>query len=634
MNIFSKSFCLLILVCLPTIIIAGEKNPIEQVSKERIVHFPKNRSLGQLKIKDAVIKRKIRSFHYWISEGYTRWELLGEATGDVVIPKGKLLALDVSQSGWRDLSALLKLQPDDLYMLSIPGPYPSGPMPGDSIMSHIAYLTGLKELKLGKTRITVRGWKLIRSLTSLELLSVGRGITDAGLAEIAHLSSLKALYLRDHNLSNTGLAHLAQITSLEELELSGGRINDAALSHLTKLPSLEYLLLTGENFTDNGMVHLKNVPSLRTLHFGHMTQLTDKALVHLCQIPNLERLNLHWNENITDSGVAHLAKLSSLKMLDVGHARVTNEGSGYLSGIRSLEYLDINARRLNDTGLQHLSELNNLKYLKVSRPHYGNPNMDKDYYTDKSVMSLSKLNQLEELTVGSVGLTDKSMPYIAKLKNLRSLNLFGCSITNRGLAELRTLKSLKKLSVSYGDVTVSGLTQLSALPNLTNLKVGSFRRDISVLDLDGFAKLENLSLGFNRRSGDSFIDADLISLGKLKSIKWLQINPHNFTDAGLIYISGLTKLERLGIGGSKFTDNGLKHLAGLTKLNHLTINDGYITDEGLYQLENLKALRYLNITSRKRISAAARHRLRQKLPNLSNLRVQLKGNSPARVRKR
>jgi len=325
-------------------------------------------------VQDAGTERHIESFHYWITED-NKWELLGEATGDVIVPAGKRLALFVSQNGWKNLSPLSKLRPDDLYMLNIPGPYPSGPMPDDRCMPHIAHLRGLKILKLGNTNISAGGLKLLGNLSSLEQLSFSKGLTDAGLAEVARLPSLKALYLKEHRLTNASLAHLAQLSSLEELELTIGPLNDAALVHLAKLPSLQYLVLWDDNFTDAGMAHLKNVPSLRILHFGGLTQLTDKALIYLSEIPRLERLNLHWNGNITDAGIVHLTKLRSLKMLDISHSQVTNEGLAHLAKIKSLEYLKLPAARvtskgtdypITDKGLAHIAQLERLRYLKVS----------------------------------------------------------------------------------------------------------------------------------------------------------------------------------------------------------------------------------------------------------------------------
>ncbi len=626
------------MACLPAVAIAGTKNLTDRVSKERIIHFPADRSLGQLMVQDAGTKRQIESFYYWITNEYTEWQLLGKATGDVIVPAGKRLALSVSQSGWKDLSPLSKLGPDDLYMLSIYGPYSRGRKPDNRCMPHIAHLRGLKVLKLENTSISAGGLKLLGNLGSLERLSFSKRLTDAGLAEVARLPSLKGLILKENRLTNVGLAHLAQLTSLKELVLDGERMNNAALAHLARLPSLRYLYLHGENFTDTGMTQLKNIPSLRILHFGHLTQLTDAALVHLSEIPGLERLSFHWNGNITDAGIVHLKKLRSLKMLDISHSQVTDEGLAHLAKIKSLEYLDLPSARvtskgtdypITDKGLAHLVQLERLWHLKVGTRSSGNP------VTDEGLRFISRLLLLEELSIGGRSISNSGMEHITKLTNLKDLMLFGCpNLGNAGLEILTEIKSLKKLSVNYTNVTVSGLTRLNALPNLTNLYAHDIRRGNSVLDVSGLTKLEKLSLSFKSRSTDSFTDVDLMCLAKLKSLESLLIYPNNFTDAGMAHIAELTELERLRIGGPDLTDDALRYLAGLPRLNSLTISDGNITDEGLRQLETLEALRYLNITSRHRFSAAAIRRLRQNLPNLRTFRTQLKDTSPRRTNRR
>ena len=224
------------------------------------------------------------------------------------------------------------------------------------------------------------------------------------------------------------------------------------------------------------------------------------------------------------------------------------------------------------------------------------------------------------------------MSHIAGLTNLRYLSIFGCPIADTGCAKLLVLKSLDTLNLRYTEMTIAGLSQLSALPNLTDLSVHDIKPGRVGLDLSGLTNLKKLSLWIDRSS--FLTDADLVSLANLKKLEWLQVGPRRFSDKGLVHIAGLTEMERLGVGGPNLTDECLRHLANMSKLDHFSIDDGNITDQGLIHLHNHDRLGFLSITSRKRISASAKRRLRENLLDLSTFRVQLKKDSPRKETRR
>jgi Leucine-rich repeat (LRR) protein len=595
------------------------------IAKERVVHFPMDRSLGNLLIQDESVVRQFQSFFYWKEDG-TQWKSFGPAKGDVNVPEGKQLTLVVGKDGLRDLSPLSNLHPDDLYKLTIYGLPPPAPKPGDKIMPHIAHLTGLKVLELEDTAISIKGFRLLYDLKALEHLSLSKQLTDEGLAEISQLKSLKGLCIRESHLTNAGLAHLASLTSLEELALGQGRMTNAGLSHLAKLPSLQCLMLAGKNFTDDGMVHLKDIPSLRILHLGFLSHLKDAALVHLSNIPNLESLELHWVEAITDDGVAHLTKLPSLKQLDIRHSKVTDKGVAQLSQIKSLEYLVLPDKGITDVGLAHVSRLEKLKYFWLTSARYAGPNtLNKDAITDKGVAEIAKCKLLKELTIGSIGITDAGLDDIARLSNLKVLSLLGCpNVTNKGLAKLTALKSLRNLSVNDADITIGGLSCLNQLPNLVTLRLDDVRQDDSGLDRSRLTKLEDLSLYTKTRRVDKhkqqivrepLHDYDLACLAKLTQLTTLQVSHGGITDNGLKHLSGLTNLGRLWVGGEKITDKGLLHLTNMSKLSSLGLT-GNFTDEALVYLERLPTLTTLDIMEGANFSPEAVERFRRNMPEL------------------
>jgi hypothetical protein len=626
----------------------AEQQKIQNIQDNtRIVHFPTDRSLGSLSIQDARGVRELAYWFHWTDTGEPALEYLCEAQGDVRVPAGKRLYLTVNGTTSRNLSALSKLGPDDVYGITLLA-LPRDPVePGDECMPHIAHLTGLKSLSAA--HITDKGLEFISNFKSLEYLHFRNRVTDRGMAYVSELPLLRGLYIEamDSRITDAGLQHLSKATSLEELALWGERMGDAGLIYLRGLPRLKYLFLRGPHFTDAGCVHLKDIPSLKMLSYHEgVARITDAGLVHIADIPNLESLCLHGMKNITDDGIAHLSKMRSLKKLEIGSSQVTDRGLGYLSQIKTLEHLDLpqEQKGITDTGLTHLAQLPNLRCLNISRMHFNDPKMNKEYYTDKGLAELAKCCNLEELSIGSIGITDAGMEHIAKLTNLKRLNLFGCdNVTDKGLAKLTGLKSLQSLFVAHVGMTVQGLNRLNSLSNLTILHMYDLRRAGAVLDLSGLTNIEDLMLGFAPRSGEVFTDADLVCLANLKRLKNLQIGPRDFTDKGMSYLAGLTNMERLLIGGSSLTDKGLESLTGMKKLYLLTISGsfdeskmafgsgGRITDQGLRHLEGFKQLQNLEINSDTAFSASAIRHLEDALPNLYSLRIN-DGSTPARNR--
>ncbi|MFC1676540.1 redoxin domain-containing protein [Planctomycetota bacterium] len=626
-----------ILVTMLFFAVAATICPAKAADKARVLHFPKDRSIGMLKIQGADTVRRIEDFYHSIGKTdwwNSDWEYLGEAMGDVTIPKGKRLALFVSKAAWRDLSPLSKLDPNDLYMLRLPGSMSESIKPDDRCMQHIAGLTGLKVLVLHWTNIGSKGLQHLKNFKKLERLYLPDRTTNKGLSYIAELPSLKGLYFKGNRVTNVGLKYLAKLSSLEELELGGSQhISDAGLIHLANLPKLRYLLLFGDKFTNQGLTYLKDIPNLRTLLIGTITQMTDDGMAHVANLSKLERLGFNpmSQQGITDAGLTHLKKRRSLKKLDLSNAHITDAGLAHLSEIKSLEHLDlpwgfVNEKgsmtyTITDKGLPYIGQLTKLKHLKFGATGEGGP------ISDTGLSYLTQLHSLEELTISGKNITDAGMSHISKLTNLKDLSLFGCpQVTNEGLTKLTALKSLRKLNLYETKVTISGLSQLNVLSELVLLDAKSIEQDNSVLNISGLTKLEclTINLNFYRKDGDlahdPIRDEDLACLKKLKNLKFLHISQTKYsmiTDTGIAPLRDLINMANLAIGSPYLTDKSLSCLANMKTLNYLTIS-GNFTDEGLGYLEELKALQHLKIYSANNFSPAALKQLKDNLPNLSS----------------
>ena len=602
----------------------------EQAASERVVRFPRTKSIGNLYVVDADKKRKIEDFH-WHIDGI-EWRYFGQAVGDVSIPPGKRLCLVLNKNAARNLSVLSDLNPDDLYKLEFPELYTTltGPgiynQVGDSSMRHLARLTGLRELEMESTRVTSKSMRFIGKMKSLERLWTSSRTTDAALAHIAELPSLKALYLTADYCTNAGLRHLEKLTSLEEMQFfmspkrnHQARVDDDGLIHLTKLDSLTHLWLRG-NFTGDGLVYLKEMDSLKLLMVAPWIA-TDAGLDHIGDIPGLEVLSLSHSKNITDRGLAHLTRLKTLKKLNLGSTPITDNGLVHLKEIKSLEQVDLPASTDTDRGLALLSELPGIRRLEVGMQTHSR-------ITDKGLEHAAKHAELESLEISGQGITIEGMDHIAGMTTLKNLHLFSVGpyrhrqMTDEWLSKLTALRSLERLELPRnGTFTLSAISRLNNLRSLKTLRVYGIIQDGSVLDLSELTELTTLTL--KMAEGHTLRDEDLASFSNLKRLESLRVGEPWSTsaigDAGIAHLADMQSLERLFVGGRNITDEGLTHLRKL-RVDYLRVA-GDINDAGLRHLEANKHFQSIYIRTTGAISPSARERLRRKLDN-SRLKVE------------
>jgi Leucine-rich repeat (LRR) protein len=560
---------------------------------------------------DADIQETRYDFHFWYGQPEYK-----EAKGNVVVPPGKEAALFLYKDSFRDLSPLLELKPDDLFMLCPMSTFHEHSF-SQREMEHIAHLTGLRVFTIRSLGNSSENMKPITKLQSLEKLILPHGTTNRGLSYVSHIKSLKILIFARNKVTNAGIKrYIPKLTNLEYLALYGGIMNDDCLQCLADLPSLRELSLNSGNFTDAGLPHVKKCSSLRILDLNFLP-ITDEGLRHLSALTGLEKLTLH-DTKITDQGLAYLKSMSSLKDLNIGKInnmvdgkpQITDAGMVHIAELKELEHLRIPG--ITDKGMAHIAKLKNLKHLEGGGS------------TDAALEHISKLQSLEYLSTGSSGYTDAGMSHLAKLTNLKDLRLSAESITNEGLAKLKSLKSLERLTLTKCEkVTISGLSGLNALNNLTalNLRRGIIQDD-SGLDISGLTGLEDLRLNV----GAPLCDNDLACLKKLKNLRLLRIGRkggHSFTDAGIAHLKDLPNIRELSCHSPYLTDKSLSYLANMKTLNYLTII-GNFTDEGLGHLEGLKSLRSLSIIAENDFSPVALARLRKELSNLQTLRVETK----------
>ncbi len=519
-------------------------------SKERVVHFPKNRSIGRL----YLVEKRLPKDCLWHEVLVWEREWLGEAQGDVRVPADKMLRLDVGKNAWKGGRPFAGLKADDIQILN----FFQYPHAGDSVLKDVARLTGLEVLFLGLGRYTRRG-----------------------VEHLTNLKHLKALQLPS-NIRAEALSFLEQFSSLEYLCLSGPDLTDAKLAAIRRLTWLTQLSIGGRSHIGPGLAHLDDFKSLRFLGLtATRNEHIDKHLAHIANLTELEKLNLR-DTLVGDAGLAHLRKMSKLKKLDLfsnpNTGRITDAGMVYLKDLKSLEELSLPSG-ITDAGVAYLVGLDSLK----------NINLWGHSLTDKGTAALARMKSLEDLDISSRHVTDAGMVKLSACHCLESLTLSRCQITNAGLARLAKLKTLTKLSLRRTQVTGSGLTVLKELPLLTELNIHYIDfGEAGMAHLTGLKSLERLWI---YAPEGKITDDDLADLSRVTSLKNLQITVHDssqslITDQGLAHLANLKALESLNIHScQKVTDAGLRHFEGLASLKRLRLDFSRITKAGIARLK-------------------------------------------------
>jgi len=307
---------------------------LEQRRPARVLRFAGTRSIGVVEARHAG------------SSG--PWRSLGPAQGDVKVPPGKDVRLEIEDDPDGDdpgLSTLRALASDDLFEV-----FAESARIDDEALEDFAGLTGLSRLTVKCSAPACSGLLARPQLMSGRKVSDrpwdGYGITGAGLRHLAGLRALRHLDLTLASIGNDGLPWLGRLEDLESLDLSMNRLNEESLPHLAPLRNLRALNLSVTYVSVLGLKHLVGFPRLETLlmaktiFLGHEdTELLARFpslrtldvahcmvdIGHLLGCQGLERLNVSGNP-LGDEDLLDLASLPRLRLLVLGHTKVTEAG--------------------------------------------------------------------------------------------------------------------------------------------------------------------------------------------------------------------------------------------------------------------------------------------------------------------
>src|SRR5262249_20807984 len=136
-------------------------------------------------------------------------------------------------------------------------------------------------------------WAALGKLAHVEALDLvsyqGEGEVGDGLTHVAAMSGLKELNLEDANVGDEQVSALAALTGLEVLDLSRTRVTAAGLTFLPSLPQLREVSVRQVDATDATVEALAGLP-LTSLDIGD-TKVED-PIACVLRFPRLRKVGL------------------------------------------------------------------------------------------------------------------------------------------------------------------------------------------------------------------------------------------------------------------------------------------------------------------------------------------------------
>ncbi len=263
----------------------------------------------------------------------------------------------------------------------------------DAGVAYLARTFELKELHVGGEQITDEGIRHLGGVRSLERLHLsGTSMTDASMDSIAQLTNLQELSLMyspgkrirpggpraqpeagqpGSPLTDAGLARLVSLSSLRSLDVRFAKITISGLSRLNALSNLTRLSIGDIKQDDTGM-NISGLTKLEhlTIESAKDSQLRDEDLACLARLSNLGDLQIVGSTRnaIGDQGLAHLAGLNGLWRLSIASPKATDAGLGHLRNLKKLRVLFIEGDFTGE-GLRHLEELEALGSVTIRSAH-------------------------------------------------------------------------------------------------------------------------------------------------------------------------------------------------------------------------------------------------------------------------
>lgn len=301
----------------------------------------------------------------------------------------------------------------------------SGSSIGDKGIVELMQIKTLSELYAARTRVTNFGASQLANSSITHLSLRGTAISDETLTVLAGLKSLKSLNIGNTQVTHRGLEKLGQ-TKLTVLVLAGIQINDDTLKVVSRLPLVSLDISGCKKFTSRGWSY---VGSTRT-------------------ITDLDAMDT----GITQADIDRLIVLP-LKHLDVSNCSSVNDTclDAVVRNWPALRHLYLNETKVSANGIRALSKLGDLERLSIARLSL----------RDLDLEPIFKLENLEQIDLSGNPINDQTLYRLSLLPKLVQVDVLGCNnLSEKGLRAL----SRKKIDFHSDVVTAEELDQYIKLP--------------------------------------------------------------------------------------------------------------------------------------------------------------------------
>jgi Leucine-rich repeat (LRR) protein len=291
----------------------------------------------------------------------------------------------------------------------------------------------------------------------LESLTVeGPSITHMLAPQMARLSALSSLAMRNTLITNEGLAELKGLRSLKVIDLRlSPLLTDAALDILADMPQLRAVRLSGVNITDRGVAALLKLPELNELDVRNCRGVTQAGIGQLVGKQSLRSLKVG-GMAIDDEALRVVGRMVQLNTLSVDNCAITDAGVAQLGDLPLVNLTIYQCTNVTDDGLKVLVSLADLRSLTL-----------RDIKAQGAALTqLPCPEKLAELNMAQSGITDAEVPNLARFSRLEDLTLSETAITDAAVDTLSKLASLKSLTMTQTRMSDAGIARLTAsLPN-------------------------------------------------------------------------------------------------------------------------------------------------------------------------